>query len=262
MELTRRRILATGGGLGAALLLSACGSGPRRAAAGATPPAGPPRPGGTLRVGAVGKASAVTRDPHGVQVNESDYLILALVHDALTVPGDRPNVAPRLAARWESDDLKRWRFTIAEGATFHDGTPVTGADVAWSLRRLRATPAGATRLPGVEAGGIRADGRDAVTLTSAYPNSEVPLLLRLTTFVLKEDTKDVARAPGTGPFRLESFRNGSARLVRNDSWHGGEVPLDAIEVRMFESPQAMANAMLTGQIDLASNVGAVAARTA
>ncbi len=31
---------------------------------------------------------------------------------------------------------------------------------------------------------------------------------------------------------------------------------------MFESPQAMANAMLSGQIDLASNAGSVAARTA
>ncbi|MDP9870054.1 peptide/nickel transport system substrate-binding protein [Streptosporangium brasiliense] len=268
--MTRRQLFGTGAGVGAGLLLAACGSSPSGAPASATPvpsgsgsvAAGPVR-GGVLRVGALGKASSITRDPHGVQVNESDYLILALVHDALTVPGASPNVAPRLASAWEpSDDLKRWRFTIAEGATFHDGTPVTAEDVVWSLRRLRATPAGATRLPGIEAGGIRADGRDAVTLTSAYPNSEVPLLLRLTTFVLKEDTKDVAEAPGTGPFRLESFRNGSARLVRNDSWHGGEVPLDAIEVRMFESPQAMANAMLTGQIDLASNVGAVAARTA
>lgn len=262
MELTRRRILATGGGLGVGLLLTACGSGPRRAAAGNGPATGPPRRGGTLRVGAVGKASAVNRDPHGVQVNDSDYLILALAHDPLTVPGHRPNVVPRLAARWESDDLRRWRFTLAEGATFHDGTPVTGADVAWSLRRLRATPAGATRLPGIDAGGIKADGRNAVILTSDYPNSEVPLLARLTTFTLKEDTTDVTRAPGTGPFRLESFRDGNARLVRNDAWYGGEPPLDAIEVRMFESPQAMTSALLTGQIDLASNVGPVAARTA
>ncbi|ADI04394.1 ABC transporter solute-bing protein [Streptomyces bingchenggensis BCW-1] len=38
--------------------------------------------------------------------------------------------------------------------------------------------------------------------------------------------------------------------------------LDAIEVTMFETPQAMANALLAGQIDLASNAGAIAARTA
>lgn len=50
--------------------------------------------------------------------------------------------------------------------------------------------------------------------------------------------------------------------MRNKNWYGGDVLLDAIEVKIFESPQAMANALLAGQIDVASNVGAVAARTA
>ncbi|MFI6800387.1 ABC transporter substrate-binding protein [Streptosporangium canum] len=271
MSLTRRQLFGAGMGAGAGLLLAACGSSPASAPAptpsapapsGSGAAAATPARGGVLRVGALGKASSTTRDPHGVQANESDYLILSLVYDALTIPGASPNVAPRLASAWEpSDDLKRWRFTIAEGAAFHDGSPVTAEDVVWSLRRLRATPSGSARLPGIEAGAIKADGK-AVVLTSSYANSELPLLLRLTTFVLKKDTATVAGSPGTGPFRLESFRNGNARLVRNDRWHGGEVALDAVEVQMFESPQAMANAILTGQIDLASNVGAVAARTA
>jgi peptide/nickel transport system substrate-binding protein len=256
----RRQLLLAGAGLGSGLLLGACMSG--REGAGAGPAGGPPQRGGTLRVGALGKASAVTRDPHGVQANESDYLILALRYDTLTIPGSGTNVAPRLATSWDSTDLRRWRFTIADNAHFHDGTPVTSDDVVWSLRRLRETPSGASRLPGVDVHGITADGPGAVMLTSNYPNSELPLQTRLTTFVLKKDTTDVANAPGTGPFRLESFRDGNARLVRNDGWHGGDVLLDAIEVRIFESPQSMANALLTRQIDLASNVGPVAARTA
>ncbi|MGW4425475.1 ABC transporter substrate-binding protein [Streptosporangium sp. NPDC004631] len=262
MTLTRRQLFGAGAGVGAGLLLAACGSpsdGPAPTGSAAAPR---PGGGGVLRVGALGKASSITRDPHGVQANESDYLILALTHDALTVPGASPNVAPRLAASWEpSDDLKRWRFVLAENAAFHDGSPVTAEDVAWSLRRLRATPSGQSRMPGVGPDAIKTDG-GAVVLTSSYANSELPLLLRLTTFTLKKDTKDVTGAPGTGPFRLESFQNGNARLVRNDRWHGGKVAPDAVEVRMFESPQAMAGAVLTGQIDLASNVGAVAARTA
>jgi peptide/nickel transport system substrate-binding protein len=200
-----------------------------------------------------------------VQANESDYLILSLAYDTLTVPGSTTKVAPRLAAKWEpSDDLRRWRFRLADGAQFHDGSPVTTEDVVWSLRRLRATPSGASRLPGIDPNGIQPDGRNGVVLTSNYANSELPLLTRLTTFVLRKDTADgaVAGSPGTGPFRLEWYRDGNARLVRNERWHGGRGRLDAIEVRMFDSPQAMANALLTGQIDLASNVGAVAARTA
>ncbi|MEU9335658.1 ABC transporter substrate-binding protein [Streptomyces sp. NPDC048290] len=267
MNLSRRQLLWASGALGATAVLAACsggdgGGGQAGATGGAS---GKPRKGGTLRVGALGRAGAITRDPHGVQANESDYLILSLVYDTLTVPGAEPNTAPRLAASWEpSADLKTWRFTLAEGAAFHDGTPVTSADVVHSLKRLRATPSGASRLPGIKAENITADGDGAVVLVSDYANAELPLLTRLTTFVVPDGTtdKDIEKAPGTGPFKLDWFRGGNARLVRNADWYGGEVLLDAIEVKIFESPQAMANALLAGQIDLASNAGAVAARTA
>jgi peptide/nickel transport system substrate-binding protein len=264
VDLTRRQLLWAGGAIGAGAMLTACG-GDEKPTASATGDSAKPRKGGTLRVGALGRAGAITRDPHGSQANESDYLIISLVYDTLTVPGAKPNTEPRLAASWKpSEDLKTWRFTLAKGATFHDGTPVTADDVVFSLKRLRATPSGASRLPGIQAKNITADGTDTVVIVSDYANAELPLLVRLTTFVVPKGTtdKDIAKAPGTGPFKLDWFRGGNARLVRNDDWYGGEVHLDAIEVKIFESPQAMASALLAGQIDLASNVGAVAARTA
>jgi peptide/nickel transport system substrate-binding protein len=263
VELTRRRLLGTGAALGIGILLASCGSEGAGGSAGAASPVGPPRSGGTLSTGALGRASSITRDPHGVQVNDSDYLILSLLYDTLTVPGSSPIVAPRLAIRWEpSPDLRRWRFELAEDARFHDGTPLTSDDVVWSLRRLRESTIGVSRLPGIDAQGITSDGPRTVVVESNYPNSEIPVLMRLTTFVIKNGTTDPAGAPGTGPFKLEWFRDGNARLVRNDNWFGGRVLLDAIEVQMFENPETMANALLSGEIDLASNVGTVAARVA
>jgi peptide/nickel transport system substrate-binding protein len=263
VELTRRRLLGAGAALGTSILLSSCGAAGIGGSAGAGAPVGPPRPGGTLAVGALGRASSITRDPHGVQVNESDYLILSLLYDTLTVPGSSPIVAPRLATRWEpSPDLRRWRFELAEGARFHDGTPLSSEDVVWSMRRLRESSIGASRLPGIDVQGITSDGPRTVVVESNYPNSEIPVLMRLTTFVIKNGTTDPAGTPGTGPFKLEWFRDGNARLVRNDNWFGGRVLLDAIEVQLFEKPQTMANALLSGNIDLASNVGTVAARVA
>ncbi|BDH12143.1 ABC transporter substrate-binding protein [Streptomyces hygroscopicus] len=255
-------MLWAGGGMGAAALLAACGGANDAASSGS---GGKPRKGGTLRIGALGRSSAIVRDPHGVQGNESDYLVIALVHDTLTAPGLKDNTVGRLATSFKpSKDLKTWRFTIAKGATFHDGTPVTADDVVWSLRRLRNTPAGAARLPGIKPDHITADGKDTVVLVSDYANAELPSITRLSTFIVKKNTsdKDMAKAPGAGPFKLDWYRGGNARLLRNEHWHGGQVYLDAIEVTMFESPQAMANAMMSGQIDVASNAGAVAARTA
>ncbi|MFD0020229.1 ABC transporter substrate-binding protein [Streptomyces sp. NPDC058382] len=265
MGVTRRQLLWAGTGIGAAGLLAACGGSEDSETAASGAATGKPRAGGTLRLGALGHAGAITRDPHGTQANESDYLVLALVFDTLTVPGAENNTAPRLAASWEpSADLKTWKFRIAKSAVFHDGTPVTAEDVVWSLKRLRNTPSGAARLPGIQAKNISAEGSDTVVLVSDYANAEFPLLTRFATFVMKKDTKDseIAKTPGTGPFKLDWFRGGNARLVRNDKWYGPAVHLDAIEITMFETPQAMANALLAGQIDLASNAGAVAARTA
>ncbi|WP_229911547.1 ABC transporter substrate-binding protein [Streptomyces aurantiogriseus] len=265
MYLTRRQLMGAGAAFGATGVLAACGGSDDEPTASASDASAKPRKGGTLRVGALGRPGAITRDPHGTQANESDYLVLSLVYDTLTVPGDKPNTEPRLAASWEpSADLRTWKFKLAKGATFHDGSPVTAEDVVFSLKRLRATPSGASRLPGIQAAGIKAEGTDTVVLVSDYANAELPLLTRLTTFVVPAGTtdKDIEKAPGTGPFKLEWFRSGNARLVRNEDWYGGEVHLDAIEVKIFESPQAMANALLAGQIDVASNVGAVAARTA
>ncbi|WP_039800910.1 ABC transporter substrate-binding protein, partial [Nocardia araoensis] len=253
MVLTRRDLLRSSLGVGAVLLAAACSDD--------LDASGPARRGGTLRVGALGTAARIERDPHANLSNDSDFLVTSLVYDALTVPGGNPNVVPRLATRWEPDaDRRRWSFTLAENATFHDGTPVTSEDVVWSLRRLR-TVGGASKMP-VAVEDITADGPNRVVLAVPEPNSQLPLLVRLMTFTVKRDTTDFGKAVGSGPFRLESYQGGNARLVRNERWHGGLPPLDAIEVTMFESVTALGNAVLGGQIDLASNVGAIAGRTA
>ncbi|MEU4342329.1 ABC transporter substrate-binding protein [Nocardia sp. NPDC023852] len=253
MGLNRRQLLQSSLGVGAVLLVAACSDGAEAS--------GPARRGGTLRVGALGTSARIERDPHANLSNDSDFLITSLVYDALTVPGADPNVAPRLATRWEPDaDRRRWSFTLADGATFHDGTPVTSEDVVWSLRRLR-TVGGASKMP-VAVEEITTDGPNRVVLAVPEPNTQLPLLLRLMTFTVKKDTADFTKAVGTGPFRLESYQGGNARLVRNDQWHGTPPLLDAIEVTMFESVAALGNAVLGGQIDLASNVGAIAGRAA
>ncbi|MFD3430680.1 ABC transporter substrate-binding protein [Nocardia fluminea] len=252
MSFTRRQLFRSGVGVTALLLAAACGTDDRSATA---------QRGGTLRVGALGTAARSERDPHANLSNDSDFLIASLVYDALTVPGADPTVAARLATRWEpSADNRSWTFTIADGATFHNGAPVTADDVVWSMRRLRSV-GGASKMPVAE-NDIVADGPNRVVFTMPTPNTQLPLLLRLMTFTVPKDTTDFTAAIGTGPFRLESYQGGNARLVRNERWHGTPPLLDAIEVTMFDSVTALGNAALGGQIDLASNVGAIAGRTA
>ena len=99
-------------------------------------------------------------------------------------------------------------------------------------------------------------------ITVPAPTSIVPVLLRLSTMTVKAGTRNFDKQIGTGPFKLESYSNGNARLVRNDAWHLGAPLLDAVEITRFDSVGALSNAVLSGQVDLASNVGAIAGRSA
>jgi peptide/nickel transport system substrate-binding protein len=88
---------------------------------------------GTLRIAVLGSA---TLDP--ARADTADQLgQVALAFDPL-VRVDRRTQEPRpgLAARWDvSDDQTRFTFTL-QSDRFHDGAPVTAADVKASLDRL------------------------------------------------------------------------------------------------------------------------------
>src|ERR1700686_1500028 len=56
-----------------------------------------------------------------------------------TISYDAQVGTPELAESWEiSADKKTYIFHLRKGATFHDGTPVTAADVKWSFDRAIA----------------------------------------------------------------------------------------------------------------------------
>lgn len=218
--------------------------------------------GGTLRLGSVGQQSNIVRDPHQRVPNASDFLILSLIYDPLTVPGGvSQQIAPRLASKWTPDESQRvWKFSLADGATFHDGSPVTAEDAAWSLQRLFSI-GGPARVPVTSEKDITIEG-DQLVVTTPDPNRILPLLLRINSFTIKKGTETFSDAIGTGPFKLDTFNDGNARLVRNENWHGGVPRLDAIEVTRFDDVSALLNAVLSGAIDFASDVGAIAARSA
>ena len=49
-------------------------------------------------------------------------------------------VHPSLAVSWKLLDPLTWEVRLRPGVTFHDGTPFTGDDVAFSLQRARDVP--------------------------------------------------------------------------------------------------------------------------
>ena len=59
-----------------------------------------------------------------------------MVYDTLFAMDENFQPQPQMVDTWEtSDDGLVWTFVLRDGLSFHDGSPVTGADVVASLER-------------------------------------------------------------------------------------------------------------------------------
>jgi peptide/nickel transport system substrate-binding protein len=69
---------------------------------------------------------------------QADRDLVALIFAGLVRNGPNGTLVPDLAARWAvSDDGKTWTFELRDDAYWHDGTPVTAADVVFTIQTLQ-----------------------------------------------------------------------------------------------------------------------------
>jgi len=72
----------------------------------------------------------------------TSFLFLYALHDALVKPMPGNPMTPSLAESWsESQDGLTYDFTLRKGVTFHNGDPLTAADVKFSFERYRGQSA-------------------------------------------------------------------------------------------------------------------------
>lgn len=183
-----------------------------------------------------------------------DQILVDNIYQGLVSRTPEQEIVAGLASDWTvSPDGLEYTFTLREGVTFHDGQELTPTDVVWSLQTRKDTPEwrDSARLANVET--ITADGQE-ITLTLSEPDSS--LLWNLTGragLVLKEgDTVDYSTAAnGTGPFKLDSWRQGdSITFVRNDEYWGDAAPVAEVVFDYIPDNQAALNAALAGEVDV------------
>jgi len=94
-----------------------------------------PSSGGLLTVGV---NSDIESTEFATKHDEVTAAVLHHVYEGLVAFRDDLSVAPMLAERFEvSPDGKTYTFVLREGLKFHNGAPVTVADVKWSWDRFR-----------------------------------------------------------------------------------------------------------------------------
>ncbi|MFF5209290.1 ABC transporter substrate-binding protein [Streptosporangium sp. NPDC000396] len=172
-------------------------------------------------------------------------------------------IEPGLATKFANPDPRTWVYTIREGVSFHDGTPLTAADVVASLRRHMDSKIGsywATAFRDVKS--IDKTGPMEVTIRLSKPNALVNQLLAASpgtiesAAFLKKAGRDYGSPKGgvncTGPFSMQQWSQGdSITLKKNDRyWDTALTPkADTLKVVFIQDPAARVNAMLSGSVD-------------
>ncbi len=171
------------------------------------------------------------------------------------------NPRPYLAERWDaSSDGRSITLHLRKNAKFHDGKPVTSADVEFSIRTVRDNHPFKTMLSAVN-GVTTPDAHTAIirlaephpVLTLAMTTSFIPIIPKH----VFDDGKEIkthpmnARPVGSGPFRLVEFKPGEHVIMERfaDFFLPGEPRIDRLIIREFKDTASLVLALERGELD-------------
>src|SRR6266545_4810483 len=181
----------------------------------ATPVAAAPE--GTITWGVHITLASRWLDPAETEGIITPFMVLYALHDALVKPMPGNINTPSLAESWtQSKDGLTYEFVLRKGVKFHNGEPVTPADVKFSFERYKG--AGAKLLKErVREVQIAEPGRVRFVLKEPWPDFMTFYGTSATgagwvvpkAYVEKVGEDGFKRAPiGAGPYRFVSFNPG------------------------------------------------------
>ena len=81
-------------------------------------------------------------DPAETEAFSTPFMVMYAIHDAMVKPMPGGLTTPSLAESWaEAKDHLSYTFTLRKGVRFHNGEPVTAADVKFSWDRYKGASA-------------------------------------------------------------------------------------------------------------------------
>lgn len=250
-----------------AMLLSACGGGaqPTEAPDTGSPGAGPDTPSTgdspaeapVVQVGWAG--SPDTLNP-GTAVLAEAYTLFELVYDSMYQLNLDGTYSLELADSVNvSDDGLVWTYNIRDGFTFHDGTPLTANDIAFSYNYYQANEdfpflnVYTGYFDSVEAPD---DSTVVITLSEAIPNMESQLIFL---YVLPQHVWESVdpvefenlEMIGSGPFKVVEYEpNAFVRLEATGVHPLYSPKIGGMTFQTFENQDALVQALKTGQVDM------------
>ncbi|MCZ2839394.1 ABC transporter substrate-binding protein [Modestobacter sp. VKM Ac-2985] len=246
---------------GALTSLAACGGGEGGGGTSSQSPSD------TLAIGLDSDPAPTGYDP--LLYSDRQFEFFAPLYDALFVTASDGSIEPSLVAEsTNNEENTQTTLILRDGVTFDDGSALTAELVKANLDRRSD--------PDLEAYGALAEGQAAaitdvtvqdeqtVVITWAQPQATPAANLDGTTGIIVgptgiADPASLETDPdGSGAYELDeaaTTRASTYTLEKNaEHWNADAWAYDGLDYRIITDPQALANALVSGQVDIAGQL--------
>jgi peptide/nickel transport system substrate-binding protein len=239
-------------------ILAACGSSASSSSTSSTSTASG-APGATIKAGIVTPTAAI----NPVTVADQGGLdMLAQTGEYLCLSTQTLTLKPVLATSWTPNATADvWTFKIRQGVKFHNGAPLTAADVVYTYK-LQTNPKGSSNALSAFGGvltpaGVTQVDDFTVQFKLAAPNGNFPYLTSSDNYNMIIIPNNYNPASwqssfiGTGPFKLGSYTpKVGASFTRNESYWGTKALPSGTQFTFYDTPAASILALTGGTIDV------------
>lgn len=225
----------------------------------------------SLRVGVASLPAGL--DP-SMNISNAGQRITASIYDKMIARaywkgenGDGSELVPSIATSWTQVEPTLWEVKLRQGVTFHDGSPVTAEDVAFSFgeERMwgekRMVPVGVAYFGSIAA----VDVIDEETLHFKTKDVDPIFPSRFTSpmgmvvpkaYFLEKGVDGYNLAPiATGPYKLAELKPDEIiHLVSHDDYWGGLPPVKEILFREIPEEAGRITGLLNGELDLITDI--------
>ncbi|XVV00802.1 ABC transporter substrate-binding protein [Actinosynnema sp. CA-248983] len=190
-------------------------------------------------------------------------IVMRHVYDSLMVL-DNGAYKYQLAESVEPNaDATEWTVKLRAGVKFHDGKPVTAADVVHSLRTVGTKPSNRASVYAlVNLPGITAVDDLTVKVPLLAPRGDFrESVLVVFSPVFPAGMTEFSKPVGSGPYKLVERNGTTTKLVANEDYWDGKPTVAELRIVGVADAAARLSALKAGQVDYAIGISATGAKT-
>ena len=203
-------------------------------------------------------------DPH-LSTSSNDIRVSFNLYDNLTSRRPDGKLAPGLATEWKLQGQQAWVFKLRSGVKWHNGDPLSSADVKFSIERTLDTTLKGNRVNTVLTTVERVEAPDPSTVVVHTKKPDPLLPARLGFYggqiVPKKYIESVGndafngKPVGTGPLRFVSWtKDDRVVLEANGDYWGGKPDFDRLILRGVPEMAPRVAALLKGEVDIVTQL--------